>query len=42
MKGMLGLNQDLQLAATVAEMWVDGQILNQLSWIKAGHIEQSW
>lgn len=34
MKGMLG--HDLLLAATFAEMWVDGQIANQLNWIKAG------
>ena len=36
MKGMLGVNQDLLFTATFAEIQVDGQIANQLSWIKAG------
>ena len=36
MRDMLGLNQDLVLATTFAEMWVDRQIADELSWIKAG------
>lgn len=36
MRDMLGLNQDLVLFTTFAEMWVDGQIADELSWIKAG------
>lgn len=36
MKSMLDLNQDLLLAAAFAKMWLDGQVADQLSWIKAG------
>lgn len=36
MRNMLGLNQDLVLATTFAELWVDWQIADELSWIKVG------